>query len=121
MKYIKFCLQVAQVAGICLLGLGQASAAGVVELSYGVQQQGDGYVAFDLELKNIGQYDIHDVRAEAPSAGVAMLYYNDVAPGDTLSQPVQYSWDSAGDPPNMDWQVSYSDASGVRHVETMEE
>jgi len=122
MKFINSCrtLAIAVVGGL-VVGAGTAHAAGTVALSYDVSQRTPGYVAFDLKVRNIGQYGIQDVRVATADGRVPTLYFNDLGAGTEGAQPATFSWDPAGERPNLVWETSYYDASGVSHVEISEE
>jgi len=101
-------------AGIWLLTGSVAMAGSVVRIAYDVDQRNDGYMAFDLSVENATLGTLIDVRADAVGQNLPTLYFGDVASGSSASRPAQLSWDPAGEPPNLVWNVSYVNATGGR-------
>jgi hypothetical protein len=104
-------------AFLALVSASSTANADVFAISYQVVGESAGYINFNLNAENISKDKVYEVMVTSAGDVTPNLSFGDIEPGDSAGQSVTLTWDSAGEPPALNWTVSYTDSQGQFHTE----
>ncbi|MCM2680176.1 hypothetical protein [Echinimonas agarilytica] len=111
MNIVKSTLSALAAVGCAVLST--SSIASSVSITYEVTDKREGEVSFILHAENISTQAISDVTLSPTDEPLDQLYFGDLSPGQTGSQPFSVQWAEGQEPPVLVWQASYIDHSGT--------